>query len=159
GELLAEPLEIADAPGAVELAPLAREIRFEGVGFGYRPGQPSLRDVSLTIGAGQSVAFVGPSGCGKSTLLSLLMRLYDPWDGAILIDGRDLRAATERSLHAQIGVVFQESFLFDATVRENIRLGRPGASDAEVEAAARAAEVHDFVAALPAGYDTPVGAR
>jgi ATP-binding cassette subfamily B protein len=115
--------------------------------------------LSLTIRAGQSVAFVGRNGSGKSTLLSLLLRLYDPDRGAITLDGRDLRSLTQESLRAQFGVVFQDSFLFDRSIGENIRLGRPDATDAEVVAAARAAQIDTLITSLPEGYETVVGAR
>jgi len=158
-ELLSEHPALGDAPGAPPFSERVRTIRFDEVGFGYRAGPVSLDRVSFEIGAGQSVAFVGSSGSGKSTTLSLLMRFYDPLQGAVRLNGRDLRELTQDSVRARLGIVFQESFLFDLSVRENIRLGRPGASDAEVEAAARAAEIHDFVLRLPQGYDTQVGER
>jgi ABC-type multidrug transport system fused ATPase/permease subunit/CRP-like cAMP-binding protein len=151
--------DIIDAPNAVRLAPLQREIRFSGVSFSYTSERQTLSDLECTIAAGARVAFVGPTGAGKSSVLRLLMRSYDVDAGAILFDGQDIRQATIESLRGQIGVVFQESFLFDGTIRENIALGRPGASDADIEAAARAAEVHDFVSKLPRGYDTLVGER
>jgi ATP-binding cassette subfamily B protein len=109
------------------------------------------------IPAGEMVALVGPSGAGKSTLLHLLTRLYDPIRGCIAFDGFNLRYVTQESLRAQIGVVFQESILFNTTIRENIRMGKPGASDAEVEAMAQIAEIHSFIVSLPSGYDTVVG--
>jgi ATP-binding cassette subfamily B protein len=158
-ELLVERPQIADAPDARPLSVLAREIRFEDVTFSYTGARVDLPGLTLTIPAGQSVALVGPSGCGKSTILNLLMRFYDPTLGSISFDGHDLREATQASLRAQTGVVFQESILFNTTVRENIRLGRLDATDAEIEAAARAAEIHDFITSLPNGYDTTVGER
>jgi ABC-type multidrug transport system fused ATPase/permease subunit len=158
-EVLDADPDVADHPGAVDLAPLAREIRLDHVGFAYGPERRTLEDVSVTIPAGSRVAFVGPTGAGKSSVLQLLMRFYDVDEGSITLDGVDVRAGTIASLRRQIGVVFQETFLFDASIRENIGLGRPGASDAEIVAAARAAELHDFVVSLPSGYDTPVGER
>lgn len=149
----------ASESGAVDLPPLRDEIRLEGVTFSYTPDRQTLTDVNLTIPAGQRVALVGASGSGKSTILQLLMRFYDPDQGSVLFDGHDIRHASLASLRGQLGVVFQDTFLFDGTIRENIAVGRPGASDDEVEAAARAAELHDFVAGLPRGYDTLVGER
>ncbi|MGE3932954.1 MAG: ABC transporter transmembrane domain-containing protein [Rhodospirillaceae bacterium] len=158
-ELLAVTPRVVDRPGATGLLPLAAGIAFENVTFGYSEAGRNLRGVSVTLPVPASVAFVGASGSGKSTILSLLMRLYEPDAGRIAFDGTDLRATTQASLRDQIGVVFQESFLFNASVAENIRLGRLDATQAEIEAAARAAEIHDVVAALPDGYDTLVGER
>jgi ATP-binding cassette, subfamily B, bacterial len=158
-ELLDEPQGVADRPGAAAVPRLAREIRFEDVSFAYSRERPILEHATLTIPAGAFVAIVGPSGSGKSTVLNLIARFYDPDEGAVLFDGRDIREVSQASLREQMGAVFQDTVLFDATIRENIRMGRPGASDADVEAAARAAEIHDFVAGLPDGYDTAVGAR
>jgi len=158
-ELLEESSEIADSPHASFLPRLSREIEFRSVTFGYSKSQPTLRDVNVTIPRGSSVALVGPSGSGKSTMLSLLMRFYDPDSGSVAIDGCDLRNVSQQSLRNQIGVVFQDSFLFDTTLLENIRLGRPDATDEEVEAAARAAEIHDFIQSLPDGYRTMAGER
>ena len=156
-EFLALPIGVADAAGAVAIAPLRTGINFDHVGFEYQAGHKILDDVTLTIPAGQSVVFVGESGSGKSTVLSLLMRFYDAKSGTVSIDGCDLRSAAQNSLRAQMSVVFQESFLFNTTIRENIRLGRPEASDLEVEAAAKSAEIHDLIMSLPNGYDTMVG--
>jgi ABC-type multidrug transport system fused ATPase/permease subunit len=158
-EVLEAVPDVADLPGATPLPPVAREIRLSGVDFSYTPERKVLDGVDVTIPAGSRVAFVGPTGAGKSSVLLLLMRFVDPDEGAVLFDGRDLRSATLASLRAQLGVVFQDTFLFDTTVRENIAMGRPGASDADVERAARAAELHDFLVTLPRGYDTPVGER
>ena len=124
-EILSEKPKVADVPGAIALAPLATAIEVRDVTFGYNAGPPNLSHVSLRIGQGKSVAFVGPSGSGKSTMLNLLMRFYDPDSGAILFDGVDLRRAAQESLRTQTAVVFQESFLFNTTIRENIRLARP----------------------------------
>jgi ATP-binding cassette subfamily B protein len=157
--IFAERPTVRDRDDAVPLPQVAGEIAFSEVSFGYPGAQRTLRGLSLTIRAGQSVAFVGRSGSGKSTLLSLLLRLYDPDSGAITIDGRDLRSLAQDSLRAQCGVVFQDSFLFDRSIGENIRLGRPDATDAEVAAAARAAQIDTLITSLPDGYDTPVGER
>src|SRR5437867_9588831 len=156
-DLLSQRPQVVDAPGAHPLPRLAREIRFDDVTFSYNGGQSQLDHVRFTIPAGETVAIVGPSGAGKSTILSLITRLYDVTAGAVTIDGHDLRQVTQDSLRAQIGVVLQETFLFNTTVRENIRLGKPEATDAEIEAAARAAEIHDLIVSLPQGYDTPTG--
>jgi ABC-type multidrug transport system fused ATPase/permease subunit len=156
-EILEAQPDITSPPDAPDLAPLASHIRLEGVTFGYDPSEPVLHDVDCTIPAGSRVAFVGPSGAGKSSVISLLMRLYDPDEGRVTFDGHDLREVTVESLRRQLGVVFQDTFLFDTTVRENIRMGRLEATDEQVEQAAAAAEVDDFISQLPAGYDTPVG--
>ncbi len=158
-ELIAEKPLVGDARAAGDLPEFAREIRFESVVFGYSGAARNLNGLSFTIRRGESVAFVGPSGSGKSTVLKLLTRLYDPNQGHISVDGHDLREVTQESWRSQIGVVFQDSFLFDMSIRENIRMGRPGASDADVLAAARAAELHELVEQLPEGYDTVVGER
>ena len=139
------------------LAPMGRELRLAGVGLSYTPERRALDDFDVTIPAGTRVAFVGPSGSGKSTVLRLLMRLYEPDEGAILVDGVDLRSASLHSWRDQLGVVFQDSFLFDATVRENIALGRTAASDDDIAAAADRAGVTDFLDQLPRGLDTLVG--
>jgi ATP-binding cassette subfamily B protein len=157
--LLTVPLDVVDASDARPLAPLSASIRFQDVDFTYGGPEPTLRRVTVEFPARRQIAIVGPSGCGKSTMLALLMRLYDPTGGAVSIDGRDLRTVTQASLRAQFGAVLQETFLFNTTIRDNIRLGRPDASDDEVEAAARTAEIHSFVMTLPQGYDTPVGER
>ena len=157
-ELLAEEPRVPDR-SAVALPRLSGEIALRDVSFGYSPEQPILRNATLSIRRGSSVALVGASGSGKSTVLSLVMRFYDPTSGSVAIDGVDLRDGSQKSLRAQMSYVAQESFLFNISVRENIRLGRPGASDAEVEAAARAAEMHETIVKLPKGYATPVGER
>jgi len=158
-ELLGEQPQVVDAPEATLLPQFAKAIRFEDVAFSYTGGQRHLRGVSFTIQAGESVAFVGPSGSGKSTILNLLTRFYDPVAGQVAIDGYSLRQVTQASWRAQSGIVFQESFLFNTTIRENIRVGKPEATDAEVEAAARAAEMHDLIKSMSQGYDTVVGER
>jgi subfamily B ATP-binding cassette protein MsbA len=157
-EVLDERVE--PVSGQVELAPFAREVRFERVSFRYRAEGPLvLRNVDLTIRRGEIVALVGPSGGGKTTLMNLLPRFADPADGRVLIDGRDIREATLRSLRAQIALVAQETFLFDDTVRGNIAYGLRDVSHERVEAAAKAARAHDFIRELPRGYDTEVGER
>ena len=158
-EFLAEKPGVVDLPDARTLPRLSREIRFNGVKFGYTPAQLNLNNVSFTIRAGESVAFVGPSGAGKSTVLSILTRFYEPDAGAVTFDGDDAREVSQESLRAQLGMVFQESILFNTTIRENIRVGKAGASDADIEAAACAAEMHEIIMAMPGGYDTPVGER
>jgi len=158
-ELLGEQPQVVDAPEAPPLPRFTQAIRFEDVAFSYTDGQRHLRDVSFTIHAGESIAFVGPSGSGKSTILNLLTRFYDPMTGQVAIDGQDLRHVTQASWRAQSGMVFQESFLFNTTIRENIRVGQPDATEAAVEAAARAAEIHDLIESLPHGYETVVGER
>ena len=158
-ELLEEPVGVRDAPDASAAPRLAHEIRLDRVTFSYTGEGLALDDVTLDIPAGHSIALVGGSGSGKSTILNLITRFYDPQGGSVTIDGRDLRTVTHRSLLAQIGIVSQETVLFDTTIRENIRMARPGATDVEVEAAARAAEIHDFIVSLPQGYETAVGER
>ena len=159
-EVIDAPVTIADAPDSRPLAaPLRGEVRFEGVTFGYDPAHPVLKDVDLQINPGERVALLGPSGAGKSTLLALVARLYDPNAGRVLLDRQDLRTVTLQSLRRQIAQVHQETFLFNASALENLRYGRDSATRAEVEAAARAANAHGFLSALPEGYDTLVGER
>jgi ATP-binding cassette subfamily B protein len=148
-----------DRPDARDLGRPRGEVELRDLAFRYRPERPVLEGVNLHVRAGELVALVGPSGAGKTTLMALLQRLYDPDSGAILIDGHDIREYTQRSLRGQIGVVLQEGSLFSDSVRDNIAFGRPGASADEIEQAARAAHAHEFIAALPQGYDTPVGER
>ncbi len=152
--------EVADRPGAPALALQdAPELRFEDVHFAYEPDRPILHGVSFTIPAGKTVAVVGPSGSGKSTLARLLFRFYDVQQGAVRIGGQDIRAVQQSSLRRAIGIVPQDTVLFNDTVAYNIAYGRPGASQAEIEDAARAARIHDFIASTPKGYGTMVGER
>jgi ATP-binding cassette subfamily B protein len=151
--------EITDRPGAPDLAADGGEVRFEGVRFAYEPARPILKGLSFVVPPGGTVAIVGPSGAGKSTISRLLFRFYDVGDGAVTIDGQDVRAVTQKSLRAAIGIVPQDTVLFNDTIRYNIAYGRPGASQHEIEQAARLARIHDFVAGLPEGYDTRVGER
>ncbi|OFV89599.1 MAG: hypothetical protein A3G76_14905 [Acidobacteria bacterium RIFCSPLOWO2_12_FULL_65_11] len=159
-EMLDTHTEMREEPGAPALAPLCRAIEFRDVGFGYEAASGwMLRGVSCTVGAGQMVAIVGRSGAGKTTLVNLLPRFYDVSAGAILIDGVDIRRVTLASLRRQIGIVTQETVLFDDTVGSNIAYGSPQATPAEIEAAARAANAHEFIVALPKGYQTTIGER
>jgi ATP-binding cassette, subfamily B, heavy metal transporter len=162
--LLRVPSDVTDRTGAVALAGHlsegpACEVRFENVSFGYGPDRTILRGVDFSVPAGRKLAIVGPTGAGKSTISKLLFRFYDVTAGRILIDGQDIRDVTQESLRAAIGVVPQDTVLFNDTIRYNIAYGRPDASDAEVEEAARHAQVHDFVMRLPQRYDTRVGER
>jgi len=157
--LLDQPAEITDAPGAAPLRVSAGAIAFDAVRFSYEPAREILHGVSFAVEPGQTVAIVGPSGSGKSTIGRLLFRFYDVTGGAIRIDGQDLRAVTQDSLRAAIGVVPQDTVLFNDTILYNIAYGRPEASQAEIEAAARAARIHDFIVSLPEGYQTKVGER
>ncbi len=159
--LLDTPADIQDAPSAEALTAtsVAGHIIFDHVTFGYDEagGQPVLRDVSFEARPGQLVAIVGPTGAGKTTMVNLLMRFYDVWEGRILVDGRDIRAVQQESLRSQVGMVLQDTFLFAATVRENLRYGRLDASDDEIEAAAKIAGADRFIRRLPEGYETELG--
>ncbi len=157
--LLDREREVADAPDAKALEVTTGEVRFDHVSFAYDPARPILHDVSFTIPPGRKVAVVGASGAGKSTIARLLFRFYDVTGGAITIDGQDIRRVTQASLRSAIGIVPQDTVLFNDTVGYNIAYGKPGASQAEVEGAARAARIHDFIASTPKGYDTAVGER
>jgi ATP-binding cassette, subfamily B, bacterial len=158
-EVLDEPAEIVDRPGAVDLIDPRGRVEFRHVRFGYGEGPDVLADFDLAIEPGERVAIVGRIGSGKSTVARLLPRFYDVRDGAVVVDGHDVRDLTLVSLRASVGLVLDEPFLFSTSVRDNIAYGRPGAGDDEIEGAARAAQAHDFIAALPAGYDTVVGER
>jgi ATP-binding cassette subfamily B protein len=153
--------EITDQPGAIALKPQGPpvEVRFEDVHFGYNPDRDILKGVSFSVAPGQKVAIVGPTGSGKSTISRLLFRFYDTVSGTVLVDGHDVRDYTQHSLRAAIGVVPQDTVLFNDTIFYNIAYGRPGASVAEIEQAARLAQIHDFIVTLPQGYKTKVGER
>ena len=167
-EVLATAPDIQDAPGALPLQVTEGAIEYRDVCFSYADGEiaedgeeqrPVIDHMSLSIKPGETIALVGPSGGGKSTTCSLLPRFYDVTSGSILIDGQDVRAVTQHSLRSAIGLVQQDVYLFDGTLRDNIGYGRPGATDAEIEDAARKANIHEFIASLPQGYDTVVGER
>jgi len=157
--LIDTPQEISDKPGASALDITGGEIRFEHVNFSYAPDRQILYDVSFTVPAGRKVAVVGHSGAGKSTLSRILYRFYDISTGSVTIDGQDIRAVTQASLRANIGIVPQDTVLFNDTIAFNIGYGRPGSTRPQVEAAARGASIHDFIQSLPQGYDTQVGER
>ncbi|MEI8718556.1 ABC transporter ATP-binding protein [Mesorhizobium sp. ISC11] len=158
-ELLDTEPDIADRPGAVTASGLKGSIEYRGVSFGYGDGKPVLKDIDLTIRAGETIAFVGPSGAGKTTICSLLPRFYEVSAGRISIDGIDIRDMTLASLRGQIGIVQQDVFLFGGSIRENIAYGRLGASDDAIADAARRAQLDGMISGLPAGYDTIIGER
>ena len=158
-QVIDEPEEIGDEPGAGELPAGPGRVTFDHVTFGYDPERPVLRDVDLELEAGKVVALIGHTGSGKTSLASLVPRFYDVQEGSVSIDGADVRTVTLASLRREIGVIAQDPFLFSATVRENIAFGRPEATDEEIERAARLAQAHEFVEALPEGYDTVIGER
>ena len=156
-ELLDEPAQSPDAPDARVLTDATGEIELQNVAFCYDAAKPLIRDLSLAIRAGQRVAIVGPTGCGKTTLINLLMRFYDVNEGAIRVDGTDVRAITRHSLRQSYGMVLQETWLRAGTIRENLTLGRPDATDEQIVAACKAAHAHGFIRRLPDGYDTVIG--
>lgn len=158
-DILAETTQVQEPPDAIDLPRFQSDICFDNVTFSYSQNRGGVKNLSLKIRQGEYAIFVGESGAGKSTIVNLLTRFYDPDKGRILLDGVDLRDCTIRSLRSQIGLVSQEVILFKGSVRENIRMGYLEASDEEVEAAAKAAEIHNFILSLPQGYDTPVGDR
>jgi ATP-binding cassette, subfamily B, multidrug efflux pump len=155
--ILDEEREPPDDPAAVDLARVEGRVTFDHVSFGYDAAHPVLHDVSFEAAPGQVVAIVGKTGAGKTTIASLVPRFYDATSGAVLLDGHDVRSLTRAGLRRRMAMVLQEPFLFSGTIADNIAYGRPGASRAEVEAAARAVNAHDFIAALPQGYDAPLG--
>lgn len=159
-EFLDEEPSVTEREDAVDLRGVGGRVEFDGVSFRY-PGKerPTLDDVSFSVGPGEALALVGPSGAGKSTAAKLMLRFYDPDAGSIRLDGHDLKDLTLRSLRRNVAMLLQETLVFDGTVRENIAYGKPGATDAEVEAAARAADAHGFILTLPDGYDTPIGQK
>jgi ABC-type multidrug transport system fused ATPase/permease subunit len=150
---------IREAPSPVPMPYMRGDVTLDHVQFGYHPESPVLRDISLQVPAGRSIAIVGPTGAGKTTLINLLARFYDVTAGAVLIDGVDVRQVALHDLRSQVGMVLQEPFLFSGTVRDNIRYGRPSASDADIEAAAKAIGIHDRIMQLARGYETPVHER
>jgi subfamily B ATP-binding cassette protein MsbA len=156
-ELMRRPRTVVEAPDARRLDACRGEIVFRRVGFSYGPHAPALRGIDLRVAPGQRVALVGASGAGKSTVLSLILRLYDPQEGEILLDGHDVRTLQFESLRGHIGIVSQDTFLFHESILDNIRFGRPEATREEVEQAARQAYAHDFILAQPQGYDSVVG--
>ncbi|MEH2280458.1 MAG: ABC transporter ATP-binding protein [Nostoc sp.] len=157
--LLDEPSELKDAPDATEMPPIQGEVTFENVKFGYNSNQLVLKGVNLHAYPGQMVALVGPTGSGKSTIINLILRFYDVSSGAVKIDDIDVRSVTQASLRRQIGIVLQDNILFSGTVAENIAFGAPYATQADIEAAAQLANVHEFVTSLPQGYTTQLGER
>lgn len=157
--LIDEPAKLEDAPDAIEMPPMKGEVEFETVSFGYSANQLVLKEVNLHAKPGQMIALVGPTGAGKSTIINLILRFYDVSAGSVKIDGIDVRSVTQSSLRRQIGLVLQDNILFSGTVAENIAFGRPNATQAEIEAAAQTANVHEFITQLPQGYATLLGER
>ncbi|MNM68643.1 putative multidrug export ATP-binding/permease protein [compost metagenome] len=158
-EFIDEQPSVADKPGAKPIPTINGNIHFDHVVFEYEKGRAALKGINLQVQAGQSVALVGHTGSGKSTIINLVSRFYDITQGRITIDGHDIRDVTLQSLRSQIGIVLQDTFIFSGSIRDNIRFGRLGATDEEVEAAARAVDAHDFITQLPGGYETEVEER
>ncbi len=158
-EVLDTEPEIKDMPGAVELPSIDGRVAFENVSFSYKPGEPALNNISLVAEPGQMIAIVGPSGAGKTTIANLIPRFYDPENGKIVIDGYDIKAVTLQSLREQIGIVPQETVLFNGSAYENILYGNLDADKDQIIAAAKAANAHEFIQAMPEGYDTQIGER
>jgi ATP-binding cassette subfamily B protein len=157
--LLDEPSQLNDAPNATKMPPIQGEVTFKEVTFGYTPSQLVLKGVNLHAQPGQMIALVGPTGAGKSTIINLILRFYDVSGGAVKVDGIDVRSVTQASLRRQIGIVLQDNILFSGTVAENIAFGCPHATQADIEAAAQLANVHEFIISLPQGYATQLGER
>ena len=158
-EYLDMPPEGAEKPGALALDAVRGEVAFEDVCFNYTPERTALDGISFRVAPGQMAAFVGPSGAGKTTITQLVPRFYDPQNGVVRVDGHDVRDVTLASLRENVGIVTQETYLFHDTIGANLRYAKTGATDAELVAAARAANIHDFIAGLPEGYETIVGER
>jgi ATP-binding cassette subfamily B protein len=158
-EIMDTPNEISEKPDALVLRDVHGEVAFENVSFAYLGDRLILRGVTFCAEPGRTIALIGPTGSGKSTITSLIPRFYDPTAGRVLVDGVDVRDVTLESLRRQIGIVLQDSFLFSATIAENIAYGQPEAGRAEIEAAAQAARAHDFILSFPNGYETQVGER
>jgi ABC-type multidrug transport system fused ATPase/permease subunit len=158
-QILEVPVEVTDKQDAIELPPIRGDVEFRDVFFSYIPNVPVLRGLNMHIQAGQTAAIVGPTGAGKSTIAGLLTRFYDVQEGAVLIDGYNVKDVTQASLRRQIGVVPQDPFLFTGTIRENIRYGRLDANDEEIEQAADIVGVHDLIMQLPQGYETVIRER
>jgi ATP-binding cassette subfamily B protein len=158
-EILDTEPDVSDRPGAIEADQLKGDISFEQVTFAYEKEHPVLKDISLEIPAGQTIALIGPSGAGKTTFCSLIPRFYNVSSGVVRIDGHDVRDYTLESLRRNVGVVQQDVYIFNSTIRDNIAYGRPGASDEDIIEAARKANIHDFIISLDDGYDTVVGER
>lgn len=158
-EILDAKPDIKDRPDAIPLPSVKGEVVFENISFGYDSNKPVLKNIDLKVKPGETIAILGPTGSGKSTLLFMIPRFYDVTSGRLLIDGHDVRDVQLKSLREQIGIALQESFLFSATLKENIKYGRPEATDEEVVKAAQAAQIHDFIMSLPDGYETYVGER
>ena len=158
-EILESDTEVQEKPNAVALPAARGHVQIGNVSFGYEPGRPVLRDISLEARPGQTLAIVGSTGAGKTTLVNLIPRFFDPWDGCVRVDGHDVRDVQLRSLRDRITLVLQDPFLFPLSIAENIACGRPSASRAEIEAAARAAHAHEFIVHLPQGYDSIPGER
>jgi ABC-type multidrug transport system fused ATPase/permease subunit len=158
-EILDTPLDVTEKPDAITLPRLEGRLELDDVSFAYGKGAPLLKEISATVEPGQTLALVGPSGSGKTTLINLIPRFYDVTRGAVRVDGHDVRDVTLASLRAQVGMVMQETFLFNLSIRDNICYGRAGATQEEIEAAARAAAAHDFITEFPQGYGTLIGER
>jgi len=158
-EVLDVPIAVRDAPNAVSLVDNDGSIEFENVTFGYAPGTPVLEDVSFRVDSGETVALVGPTGSGKTSITALAHRFYDVWEGSVRVGGRDVRTVTQESLGREVAMVLQEPFLFSGTIYDNIRYNKPDATQQDVENAARAVGAHDFISALPQGYETYLDQR